>query len=298
MANITVTEVGDSIPTIVAAEALGYLKSNTVLARLVARDWDNEVAQYGQTVHVTYRGALSVNPKSANTVITLQAPDDDKYVVTLNKHNEVSFIIEDLAKLLARPEVLNGYIEDGMAKLVEAIDGDLAGLYSGLSQTISAVGGLTEANIRNSRRLLNAAKAPLSNRYAVLHEDADYEALGIEKLINRDYADSLGVAASDAMIGRAMGFTFFMDQNIKVAAAQCKNLFFQRNALVLATRPLPAAPDGMGVRQVVMNEDGVGLRVTMSYDHDYLGWKVTIDTLYGVAELRDNHGIAVSTTEI
>jgi hypothetical protein len=26
--------------------------------------------------------------------------------------------------------------------------------------------------------------------------------------------------------------------------------------------------------------------------------KVTIDTLYGVAELRDNHGVTVSTTDL
>jgi len=47
-----------------------------------------------------------------------------------------------------------------------------------------------------------------------------------------------------------------------------------------------------------MAEDGIAIRVTMSYDHDYLGAKFTLDTLYGVAEMRDSHGVAVSTTEI
>ena len=47
-----------------------------------------------------------------------------------------------------------------------------------------------------------------------------------------------------------------------------------------------------------MNEDGIAIRVTMSYDHDYLGAKFTLDTLYGVAEMRDSHGVAVSTDEI
>jgi len=95
-----------------------------------------------------------------------------------------------------------------------------------------------------------------------------------------------------------MGFNVFMDQQIAVAAGQCKNLFFQKNAIVMANRPLPVAPVGMGVLQRVLNEDGIALRVTMSYSHDYLGAKFTLDTLYGVAEMRDNHGIAVSTDEI
>ena len=52
MANITTSEVGDSLATIIAAEALGRLRSNSVLSRLVARDWDNEVASYGQIVKI------------------------------------------------------------------------------------------------------------------------------------------------------------------------------------------------------------------------------------------------------
>ncbi len=298
MANITTTQVDDGLATIIAAEALGYLKSNTVLARLVARDWDDLVASYGQTVKIPFTGSLSVNDKSAGTAITLQQPADSSISVTLNKHKEVSFLIEDIARFLARPDYLNAYITDGMAKVAEQIDADLAALYSGLSQTIDATAGLGEANFRNARRLLNAAKAPLSGRSAILGEDAEYEMLGIERAVNRDYAEALGQAASAAMVGRFMGFDVFMDQNIKVASSQVKNLFIQRNAFVLATRPLAAAPAGMGVIQKIMDEDGVGLRVTISYSHDYLGCKVTIDTLYGVAELRDDHGVVVSTADM
>jgi len=297
VANITTTAVDDGLATIIAAEALGYLKSNTVLARLVARDWDDNVASYGQAVKIPFTGSLTVNDKSADTVITLNAPTDTNVTVTLNKHKEVSFLIEDIARFLARPDYQAQYIADGMAKVAEQIDGDIAALYSGLSQTIDATAGLSEAHFRQGRKLLNTAKAPLGQRYAVLHEDAEYEFLGIEKAVNRDYAQSLGEAAAAAMAGRFMGFDVLLDQNIKTSTSQ-KNLFIHRNAFALVTRPLATAPEGMGVIQRVMDEDGMGLRVTLSYSHDYLGCKVTIDTLYGVSELRDNHGVVVSTTDL
>jgi hypothetical protein len=297
MANITTTSVDDALATIIAAEALGYLKSNTVLARLVARDWDSNVASYGQAVKIPFRGSLSVNDKAADTVVTLNNPTDTSITVTLNKHKEVSFLIEDIARFLARPDYLNGYITDGLAKLAEQIDGDLAALYSGLSQTIDATAGLAESHFRQARKLLNTAKAPLSQRSAILHEDAEYEMLGIEKVVNRDYAEALGQAANSAMVGRFMGWDVFMDQNIKTSTSQ-KNLFIHRNAFVLATRPLATAPAGMGVIQKVMDEDGMGLRVTLSYNPDHLGVQVTIDVLYGVAELRDNHGVVVSTADL
>lgn len=298
MANITTSQVDDGIATIIAAEALGYLKSNTVLARLVARDWDNLVAQYGQTIQIPFTGSLSVNDKSAGSAVTLQQPADTNVQVTLNKHKEVSFLIEDIARFLARPDYQAQYITDGMAKVGEQIDADIAALYASVSNTIDATAGLGEANFRNARRLLNAAKAPMSQRYAVLGEDADYEALGIEKLINRDYVEQLGVSASDALIGRGFGFQVLMDQQVKVASSQVKNLFFQRNAFALATRPLAAAPAGMGVVQKVMDEDGMGLRVTLSYSPNYLGVQVTIDVLYGVAIIRNNHAVVVSTTDL
>lgn len=297
MANITTTSVDDGLATIIAAEALGYLKSNTVLARLVARDWDSDVASYGQSVKIPVRGSLSANDKSASTVVTLQAPTDTNYTVTLNKHKEVSFLIEDIARFLARPDYLSGYIQDGMAVLAEQIDGDIAALYSGLSQTIDASAGLAESHFRQARKLLNTARAPQQGRVAVLHEDAEYELLGIERVVNRDYAETLGKAASEAMVGRFMGFDVFMDQNIKTSTTQ-KNLFMHRNALVLVTRPLASAPAGMGVVQRTADEDGMGLRVTLSYNPDHLGVQATIDVLYGVAELRDNHGVVVSTADL
>lgn len=296
MANITSSQLG-TIPTIVAAEALGYLKNNTVMARLVARDWDNEVASYGQTIKIQYPGTLSANDKTEGSPITLQQPSAGEYTVALNKHKEVSFLIEDFGRFLARPDWFSVYMEVAMQVLAEQIDSDLTALYSGLSQTIDASSGLGEDDFRLARKYLNTAKAPLGQRYAVLEEDAEYEALGIERIVNRDYAESLGNMAADSFVNRFAGFDIFMSQSIATSTTH-KNLFFHRNAFVLATRPLATAPAGMGVQQTTMNEDGMGLRVTLSYDHDYLGGKVTVDVLYGVAELRDNHGVVVATADL
>lgn len=298
MANIGTGELANSIPTIVAAEALGYLKANTVLAMIVARDWDDEVASYGQTVDIPFTGALSVNNKAADTAVTLQTPSDSKKSVTMSNHKEVSFLIEDIGRFLARPDMMSQYITDAMAVVAEEIDADIAALYSGFSQTIDATAGLAEDDFREARRLLNSAKAPLGNRYAVLHEDAEYEYLAIDKAVNRDYDGSLGGAVASSFQGRFYGFDVLMDQKIAIASTQAKNLFLHRNAVALVTRPLAQAEEGLGVRQVAMSEDGMGLRVTLSYNADHLGYQVTIDVLYGVAELRDNHGVVVSTSEI
>lgn len=299
MANITVTEVNDSLATIIAAEALGRLRSNTVLSRLVARDWDAEVASYGQVVKIPVRGALSVNDKSANTVYTLQTPADTSVSVTLNKHKEVSFVIEDIAAALARPDFLNGYIADAAIAIGEQIDADIAALYSGLSQSIDATstaGPLVVADFVAARKLLSVAHAPNTNRVAVLHPTAAAEILGDTTFTNRDYR---GPAEESALVngylGNIAGFQVLEDANIVETGSEQKNLFFHRDAFVLVTRPLPAPMAGTGVVSKVMDEGGVGLRVQISYQHTLGGHMVTIDCLYGVAELRDALGVNVRT---
>lgn len=298
MANeIGTTQLNDSIPTIVAAEALGYLKSNTVLTQLVNRDYDDDVAQYGQVVDIPYGGTATAQDKSAATVVTKQQLADSKYTVTLNKHKEITISIEDPARVMARPNWLDRYLQDNLMVLAEQVDSDLAALYSGFSQSIDASAGLGEDDFRLARRYINSAKAPLGNRYVVLHEDAEFEALAIDRLVNRDYAEALGSMAADSYVNRAFGFDIFMSQNIPISTT-VKNLAFQRDAMILATRPLPQAPAGMGVIQSVMGEDGLGLRVTVSYDHDFLSVLMTVDFLYGVAEMRDAFGVVILTADL
>jgi hypothetical protein len=87
-----------------------------------------------------------------------------------------------------------------------------------------------------------------------------------------------------------------MDQQVKEAGGEAKNLAFHRDAIVLASRPLPPVPDGMGAKSAVMNEDGIAVRVIWAYNANYLGVQVTMDVLYGVAELRDNHAVVIRST--
>lgn len=287
------------IPTIIAAKTLGKLASNMSLARVVNRDYDNEVASYGRIVSIGKRAALTANNKATNTDVTVQDPTTTTVSVTLDKHKEVTLGEEDIAAMFSRPELMDGYAEDAALVILEAIEGDLAGLYSGLSQSIDATtGGLNEDDFRNAQRLLNAAKASQANRWAVLHEDAFSEAMALDKVINSDYQGAAGPAALQmGAAGYLYGFNISMNQNIATATSECKNLFIQRDALTLVSRPMRKTTR-RNVEQVVMVENGISLRVTLSYDAKGLAEVMTIDTLYGVAELRDEVGVVVRTTEV
>lgn len=294
---VNATTHADFIPEIWAAQALGYLKANTVMVPLVNRDYSDEIAADGDTVNIPIRGSLTVRTKAAGGTVSSDTPTGDKKTLTMS-HRYVSFIVEDVAEAQARPDLINGYIGDGMAIIAEDIDASLLALYSGFSATpVDATAGVVAAKVADARRILSIAKVPQNNRHIVWHPDAVAEILDVEKFTSSDFGDN-GSAVREAIIGRKYGFNHFEDQQVVTTGGECKNLAFHRDAMALVTRRLPDPPANVGVRSATMSEDGIGLRVLWGYDMSYLGIKVVIDIVYGAAELRDNHAVVIRSSEV
>lgn len=302
MANITTTEGAGFIPEIWAAVALGALKANTVMLPLVNHNFENEFHQIGDILNVPRRGTLSVNDKSANTDITLQTPTADTIALTLNKHKDVSFAVEDIAQAQANQDIIAGYVTDAMIVLAHQIDDDILALYSGFSATPldarTGSGGVTVNTIIEAQRLFNKALVPQEQRYIVWGEDAAAELLKLSQFTNAQYDPMNATALANASLGRKYGFDHYMDQRVVQTGGEVKNLAFHKNAIMFATRPLAIPPDGHGVVGTTMNEDGIGIRVMYGYSILKKAMIVSLDVLYGVAEERDNHGLVIRSTDI
>lgn len=65
---------------------------------------------------------------------------------------------------------------------------------------------------------------------------------------------------------------------------------FHRNALGFITRPLAQPMGGTGVQSAVVNYNGLGIRVTVTYDGVAQGHRVTLDLLAGVKVFDTNLG--------
>lgn len=67
--------------------------------------------------------------------------------------------------------------------------------------------------------------------------------------------------------------------------AGSRSLAFTRDAIALVSRPLATVANQMGARSAVASFDGLSMRVTMQYDSQAQGTRVTFDILCGVAVL-------------
>lgn len=291
---ITVTEVEAAIPEFWANVALGALKANTVMANLVNRDYDGAVATKGDVVNITQRGALVVNDKAAGKQITLQTPSNTKIPVTLDKHKEISWLIEDCASAKAIEDAVN-YVTDAAIALGEQIDKDLLALYSTLTlQAGSGTAPLSVATILDAREKLNIAKAPVTGRYFVVSPQDETALLKLEEFTKADWSDENMPALREATLGKKYGFTFIMDQQVADTEGQRHNIAFHKDAFTLVTRPLPAPPAGSGAISTSLQVDGISVRVTRSYSQRDGGMLWTLDILYGCTGLRKaTHGVHV-----
>lgn len=293
---ITITEVDAAIPEFWANVALGALKANTVMAQLVNRDYSSEVATRGDVVNIVRRGALTVNDKKTGKQITLQTPSNSKIPVTLDKHKEISWLIEDTASAKAIQDAVN-YVQDAAKALGEQIDRDLLSLYSTLTlQAGSANSALSVNSILDAREKLNIAKAPVAGRYFVISPQDETALLKLEEFTKAGWSDENQVALREATLGKKYGFTFVMDQQVITTSsgAQRHNIAFHKDAFALVTRPLPAPPAGSGAISSSLEVDGISVRVTRSYSQKDGGMLWTLDVLYGIAGLQNStHGVHV-----
>jgi hypothetical protein len=298
--NIRKADVADGIPVIIANATLEYFKNNTVLARLVRRDYDNEVAQAGDTVTITKLTGLTVQNKAAGTDYALDQLATDKVDVVLNKHKYVSFLIEDVAKFLAKPDYQQALVDEGVAKIAEQIDADLMALRSEVTtNSVGSAGVDMDADdLVDARKKLTDSKAPMVNRYAIISAKDAAALLKLEKFTSSNWNAENGAALVEANLGRRYGFDLFECQGVEesgTSPVSTWNLAFNKNAFALVTRPLGLPGDGSGVRAYYANADSLGLRVMMSYQHAKGGWMVTIDVLYGVKTVREELACKILT---
>lgn len=297
MANVTTTVAQYFIPEIWAQRALEVLRSNIVLAKLVTKDTDVATFTVGDVLHIPAVGTFAAKPKSADTPVTLQTPTDSEVTVTLNKHEEVSFLVEDPVRAQQNQEVMDRYINSAVVALAESIEVALFGLYSGLSKSEGVSGAALDASvIRSARKALNDNKAPQTRRNLVISSKDEISLLADTDLANYFAYNRVGIP--DGAIGRLYGFDIWMSQNVPEVGSSpvsTKNLAFHPEAFILAMRGLPPPPEGSGARSATLRDpaSGLVLRVLQAYNPSYLGVQVTLDVLYGVAELRDACGVVV-----
>lgn len=278
--NVNIGETAANVfrPNVWSKEVLMFVKSNLVLLPLI-KHYDADVKSSGQTLEIPNVSAITANLKAQNTVVTLNYNTETKNTITINRHYESSFIVEDLVKVQSAYDLRSDYTQAAAYAIAEKIDEDIAESMAAAFTGYGAFGtALNDDLILTVNRYLSENKAPRSDRSIVVHPKGEAELLNIDKYVRYD---ALGVGGDDnsiknGKIGRIYGADVFMSQNLPyldTATDEYESLFFHKEAFAVAMQMTP--------------------RTQAQYKQEHLGWLVTVDVLYGISELRSGFGFVL-----
>jgi len=296
---VGVTVAGNFIPELWSDEVIGAYKANLVVANVVTKL--NHKGKKGDTIHIPVPSRGSATAKAVNTQVTLSAATNSVINVSINKHYEYSKLIEDIAEVQALASMRKFYTDDAGYALATQVDDDLVTLWEGLQS--GTVGGsnasawetayigtgataytgnssnaadITDAGIRAFLLKLDDANVPMDNRSLILPPIAANDLLGINRFTEQQYIGN-GDAIRTGKIGMIYGVDVYISSNVPTTstantATDRVGCLLHKDALVLAEQ--------------------VGVRSQTQYKQEYLGDLFTSDTIYGVAELRNDAGVA------
>ena len=265
------------IPEIWSDEVIAGYKKNLVLANLVTNM--KHTGKKGDSIHIPAPARGSANAKAASTQVTLNAPSHSEVVVSINKHYEYSTLIEDIAEVQALSSLRRFYTDDAGYALATQVDTDLFGLVSALNGGTqlggdggSSAADITDAGIRKMILTLDNNDTPMDNRSLVIPPVAANDLLGINRFTEQQYIGN-GDAIKTGKIGQIYGVDVYVSSNCPTSSTNRVGVMLHKDALVLAEQ--------------------MGVRSQTQYKQEWLGDLFTADTIYGVAELRDNAGVSI-----
>jgi hypothetical protein len=210
------------IPEVWANEGLALLGANTVMANLVHRDFESQVAKFGDVVNTRRPGEFKIRRKKDGTTLTQQDATATNVPVPLDQWFYASFVIRDGEGTKSFQELTDIYLAPAMKSIALGIDRALLGrvhaYLGGPSSRVGKLGGLSASTAKDyaleARERLNINKAPVDGRNLVMAPTSETAMLKTEMFLKANERGDGGTALQNATLGRILGFDTYMDQSV------------------------------------------------------------------------------------
>jgi hypothetical protein len=268
-AHQNITTGANFIPEVWSKELQVATESNLVAAKLVKR-FDAELKAFGDVLHIPKISNLAANAKVTETAVTFQSPTEGKVDLTINKHYEVSFLIERMLDDQSKYTLQNEYKQRQSYALAKQIDTDVLALQSGLSQSEGSDNvALGDSNLLRGIQYLDDADAPEGDRSMIVSPATKMDLIQIQRLSSADFVGDKPVMKG--FFGERYGVNFFVSTNVPTGTSGHINVLIHKEALACALQ-----------RNITMYSDFIIEHISDAY---------VADVLYGVIEYRDAFGV-------
>jgi len=130
-------------PEIWSAQLLVALRQNLVYSAFVNRDYEGEIAGYGDTVRITSVNRPTINTYTPNsTSITPEVPNDSQRTLVVDQADYFAFAVDDVDARQARGNVIPQLMDEAAFAEANKIDQFLSSFYTSIQaqNQLGAVG--------------------------------------------------------------------------------------------------------------------------------------------------------------
>lgn len=212
------------IPELWSARLLYALEKTHVATNLVNRDYEGQITNVGDTVHINSIGAITVKDYTRNT--DMDAPEaltTSDQTLLIDQSKSFNFQVDDIDKTQSPGDLVDAAMGRAAYALADVADAFLlktiaAGVATG--NTIGAASGpiaLTKDNVYENivklRTKLDKSNVPNQGRTIVVPPEV-YALLLMDDRFAKNEATAGQDALLNGMVGRVAGFTVFMSNNV------------------------------------------------------------------------------------
>lgn len=217
--SLYVNDNDSMIPEIWANMGLAILEENMVAARLVHRDFEDEVRNFGDVVNTRRPDQFKGRRKGDNDPVLGQDANSINVRVPLDQHIYTNFTIKDGEASKAFQDLVDMYLLPAMQNNARMVDRAVLGRVHGfMGNPAGGLETLSGANARDTildaRERMSVNKAFLNGRHMVVSPQSETALLKTDLFTKANERGDGGSALEEAALGRLLGFNFWMDQNI------------------------------------------------------------------------------------
>lgn len=273
--SLTSTTGAEFNPAITSKKIIDIREANLGFEGTVSTQYRDD-AGVGTTIKwptITAFTAATKSEGNSGNDITFTGNTETSVTLTINQHQYAAFELEEFEESLSLHDQQDIYTKRAAYAVNLAVDDTLAALIDNFSQGVGTLGvDGTDDDVRRAVQYLDDADAPGDGRFFAMAPATKNSMLSIDRYASSDFNRGGGANIVKGEFGNIYGLTTWTSTNVEgTNAAGHDNGIYQRDALALGMRREPK----------VRTED----------DIDNLSKKVAVSAIWGVIEIRDDHGV-------
>jgi len=192
------------------------LEKSLVAANLVNKDYEGEIRQQGDTVHINNLSPITIRTYTAGTDITVEDLATTDVDLEITEADYYAFKLEDIDAAQAAGELIDVAMGRAAYGLADDADAYIIGTMASEGTAVETVASMTTSNIYSSivkiRTKLDKANVPTTGRWLLVDPDAYALLLQDTRFIN---GSEMGAERyTNGYVGKVAGFDVYMSNNI------------------------------------------------------------------------------------